>query len=67
MSGSPAAVAGRLRAMGQASSLLTRDRLATKIDMSPAAVRARLLTQARLRDACLAWAEIGRSLRPPPR
>jgi len=47
--------------MGQVSSLLTRDRLATKIDMSPAAVRARL------RDACLAWAEIGRRLRPPPR
>jgi hypothetical protein len=55
------AVTRRLREMSRRSDLSASRRLATRVDMSPAAVTRRLRVQAALRDACLAW---GRS-RPP--
>jgi hypothetical protein len=59
---SPGAVTARLREASERSDLARSRRLATKVDMSPAAVTRRLGTQSALRDACLAW---GR--RPPGR
>ena len=55
------AVTRRLREMSGRSDLSAARRLATKVDMSPAAVTRRLRVQAALREACLTW---GRS-RPP--
>jgi hypothetical protein len=52
---SPEAVTRRLREMSVRSDLVADRRLATKVDMGAAAVTRRLGTQARLRDACLAW------------
>lgn len=57
---SASAVSQRLRESSEQSDLTATRRLATKVDMSAAAVTRRLLTQSALRDACLAW---GR--RPP--
>jgi hypothetical protein len=51
----PGAVTGRLREMSDRSDLAAARRLATKVDMSPAAVTRRLRVQAALRAACLAW------------
>jgi hypothetical protein len=51
----PGAVTGRLREMSDRSDLTAARRLATKVDMSPAAVTRRLRVQAALRAACLAW------------
>ena len=55
------AVTRRLREMSRRSDLSAARRLATKVDMSPAAVTRRLRVQAALREACLTW---GRR-RPP--
>jgi hypothetical protein len=41
--------------MSDRSDLAAARRLATKVDMSPAAVTRRLRVQAALRAACLAW------------
>lgn len=48
----PAEVTRRLRRLAAASDLATAHRLATKVDLSAAAVERRLRTQSRLRDAC---------------
>jgi hypothetical protein len=52
---SPEAVTRRLREMSERSDLAAARRLATKVDMTAAAVTRRPRIQARLRDACLAW------------
>ena len=52
---SPGAVSQRLRESSEQSDLTATRRLATKVDMSAAAVTRRLCTQSALRDACLAW------------
>jgi hypothetical protein len=49
------AVTRRLREMRDRSDLSADRRLATKVDMSPAAVTRRLRVQSALRAACLAW------------
>jgi hypothetical protein len=52
---SPGAVSQRLRESSEQSDLTAASRLATKVDMSAAAVTRRLRAQSALRDACLAW------------
>ena len=52
---SPRAVGQRLREASEQSDLTATRRLATKVDMSAAAITRRLRTQSALRDACLAW------------
>jgi hypothetical protein len=56
----PRDVTARLRAMSAASDLHSDRRLAHKVPMSAAAVTRRLRVQSELRDACLAWAALGR-------
>jgi hypothetical protein len=51
------AVTRRLREMSERSDLTAARRLATKVDMSPAAVTRRLRVQAALRAACLMWGQ----------
>lgn len=61
-----AEVTARLRRLGRLADLAPERRLASKVDPSPAGVTRRLRAVAQLRRFCLACAEWGRGLRPPP-
>jgi hypothetical protein len=56
---SPLAVTARLREVGRLSDLRTENRLAAKVDMSPAALGRRLRVVAMLRRDCLRLVRIG--------
>ncbi len=64
MSGKGAqAVTARLREMSRRSDLRTRQRLATKVDLSAAGVTRRLRRLSELRDCCLRLGRWGRAAR----
>jgi hypothetical protein len=56
---SPTAVTSRLRKVGRLSDLRTENRLAAKVDMSPAALGRRLRAVSMLRRDCLTLVLIG--------
>jgi hypothetical protein len=65
---SPAAIDGRLRQASRlAGSLRPEHRLATKIDLTGAAVARRLREASDLLDLCRALARAGASARPSPK
>ena len=62
LAGDPGALTARLRELSRLTDLRTSERLATKVDVSPAAVTHRLRRLSELRDYCLRLGRWGRDV-----